>query len=151
MTRSADPAPVVITKIEEPPPVAVVAPPPVALPEPVVEALPAVADAGTRAPVAQPLARLTGKDIGKVFTKSQKQLRGCLENNRKLLPSKEGEMMMTFTVLDSGVVSTAKVTSPGFEGVIGECVASRLKSLKFPRHREPAVTFALPLAYVFKD
>jgi hypothetical protein len=101
--------------------------------------------------VAAPLKRLTGKDVQRVFAGSQAKLRSCLFDHRALLPSKKGELMLTFTVLDSGAVSKATLTTPGFEGVIGDCVVKRLKDLHVPRNLEPEVTFELPLAYVFKD
>jgi len=136
-------------------PVAPVVPAPVAAPVAPVIPEPPVAPAPAPIvkpppPVAPPQARLTGKDVGRVFAGSQKKLRGCLEDHRALLPSRQGELMLNFTVLASGAVSKAKVTTPGFDGVIGDCVVSRLKALRFPRTLEPEVTFELPLAYVFK-
>ncbi len=152
--RSPQPtAPVIVASVVIEPAVAieplVVIEPPVIMPPPPPEPpLPAVRPPP---PTAKPLERLTGKDVAKVFTRSQTKLRSCLYNNRKLLPSKEGELMLNFTVLDSGAVSRARLTTPGFEGVVSDCVVSRLKDLRFPRNLEKEVTFELPLAYVFKD
>ena len=139
------PAPVVVAVAQPPvvPPEPVVAP----VPAPVVEPAPAPAPA----PAVRIPARLTGKDVARVFSGSQAKLRRCLQEHRKLLPSKEGQLMLTFTVLASGAVSQARVSTPGIEPVITTCVVARLKDLKFPRALEPNVTFELPLAYVFKD
>jgi hypothetical protein len=63
-----------------------------------------------------------------------------------------GSISVAFTVIRSGTVKSAKVTTPGAEdGPLAHCVTARVEEMKFPSHNENAVAFEIPLAYDFKD
>ena len=144
----AQPVPPVVPSLPEPaPPPVVVAPPPEPTPAPVVEEPPRPAPVRPAPPL---LDRLEGKDVARVFSQAQGQLRRCLQDNRKLLPTSSGQLELSFTITGAGTVSAASLKTP-MPAPIQACLVGRVKQLRFPKSRQKTITFDLPLDYALKD
>jgi serine/threonine-protein kinase len=104
-------------------------------------------DARARVEPARPMP-LTGPIINAQIQRASPQLLRCFEKNRSALSSAEGQVLLTFTVQQSGVVSDARVSTPGFESSpLSACIVEQVKAIRFPRHTDKEVTLNLPFKY----
>ncbi|HEY3450278.1 MAG TPA: protein kinase [Myxococcales bacterium] len=107
------------------------------------------ADAGRRPPVevARPV-QLTPQLIATQVAKSRTRLLACFEKHREALSSSEGQVTLTFTILQAGTVSDAKVSSGGVNSSpLSNCIVEQIKAMRFPRHTDREVTVNLPFVY----
>lgn len=93
---------------------------------------------------------LSGEDVTRVLVRSQRQLRGCLKRHRSLLPGKQGQILLSFTVAGSGEVREAHLGGALVGTALETCIATGVKKLRFPRHTGAADTFELPFKYGFQ-
>ncbi|MBI5547180.1 MAG: protein kinase [Deltaproteobacteria bacterium] len=105
-------------------------------------------DAGRRQPeVARPVS-LTPQAIAGQVGRSRTRLLACFERHRAALGSAEGQVTLTFTILQAGTVSAARVSSPGFEASpLSACIVEQIRAMRFPRHTDKEVTVNLPFVY----
>ncbi len=113
-------------------PVAAVAPPPTA-PRQKAAATVAVA--------------LTDKIVESVMGKAHGRVLACFEKNRDALSAKEGQVTLSLTVVQSGKVTDADVSTPGISSsALSGCIAREAKLLKFPRLTD-GQQFRVPFNY----
>jgi hypothetical protein len=111
------------------------------------------ADAGVIArsptPPAAPLTKLTRESIGRVMRKNAAGLQACADLHLGKAGSGQGvDVVLEFTILGSGKVSTAQVTPQNLQGTdFGRCLAKRFGALKFPAHVDQSVTISFPLHF----
>ncbi|MGC4122795.1 MAG: protein kinase [Myxococcales bacterium] len=106
-------------------------------------------DAGRKAPVdvARPV-QLTPQIIAAQVGRSRARLLACFEKHREALSSSEGQVTLTFTILQAGNVSDAKVSSGGVQSSpLSSCIVEQIKAMRFPRHTDKEVTVNLPFVY----
>jgi serine/threonine-protein kinase len=96
----------------------------------------------------KPVERLSGQAIAERVALSRAKLLGCFEQNRAALPSGDGKVTLTFTIVKSGTVSNAAVDSPGgSSGPLSQCIVRQVKAMRFPSHKDNEVTVSLPFLY----
>jgi hypothetical protein len=158
---TATPTPLVV---EIPPPVivdagapAVVAPPPVVEPVPAAAVDAGVAEAPVDAGVAEvkpPPAhvnkpvKLTTNAIVAVVKRSKAQAQRCFDQHKKDLPADSGQLQVTFSILGSGKVGTAK--SGMSDKQVGRCIEGVVKAMRFPAHVDGELQLTLPFEYQVK-
>ncbi len=155
-SRGRAPAPVAPTPsaVVEPAKVAPATPPaaptPVAAPVVAAPIVPAAAPAAapTKPKAAAPPVKLSMPIIAGVIGKSHAKLLACFENNRGALSAREGQVVLTLTVVAAGKVTEAEVSTPGISSTaLSACLAREMKRLAFPRHQDQSVTFNAPFTY----
>lgn len=100
---------------------------------------------------AAPPQQLTAPVIAAHVARHRARLLGCFERHRSDLPAQQGTVTLTFTILRSGQVSEARISTPGFESsALSGCIVVRIKAIRFPRHTEQAVTLNLPFVFSVK-
>lgn len=144
--------------VAPPPPVAVVAPvvtPPPPAPPPVAPVEP-VAAKPTPPPVVDPTPRIpppvknlnTKEIMSSAFAPVQSRLKGCFAANKDTLPSESGQMVIHFVVTPVGGVKDFKLMASGLEdSPLARCLATKMRSVHFPRNVDPNPVFDLPLEY----
>ncbi len=86
---------------------------------------------------------LTREDISRVVRAHKSMIKACYE--RQPEPKLSGTLMVTFTILRSGKVSSAAIKTAKFENTpVGRCVLSSVRSFKFPAHTDPPVKITYP-------
>jgi serine/threonine protein kinase len=101
---------------------------------------------------AAPPQQLTAPVIAAHVARHRARLLGCFERHRSDLPAQRGTVNLTFTILRSGQVSEARVSTPGFESSpLSGCIVEQIKAIRFPRHTEQAVTLNLPFVFSVKE
>jgi serine/threonine protein kinase len=101
---------------------------------------------------AAPPQQLTAPAIAAHVARHRARLLGCFERHRSDLPAQQGTVTLTFTILRSGQVSEARVSTPGFESsALSSCIVVQIEAIRFPRHTEQAVTLNLPFVFSVKE
>jgi hypothetical protein len=91
-------------------------------------------------------ATLSDKDLVRTIGRSQGALRACFQDHKGLLPSPAGVVELSVTVLGSGAVDKVAVGTK-LPAEISGCLTSNFKQLKFPKFKQPSVTYDLPFKY----
>jgi hypothetical protein len=102
---------------------------------------------GSEPPRAARLQELTERDIENVTGQNRAAFYRCFEAHQKDLPSDQGQITVTFSVLGSGQVSHAQVEGPFAGTQVGQCLVQRISALKFPKNASRETRLGLPLAY----
>ena len=104
---------------------------------------PPAAEAEASGDVPQKLAQA---DVGKALQKFVPAMKGCVQQQQQRDPSVTGTMVVTFTIAPSGSVSSFTVSTKEHEGTyVASCISYIIKSIKFPKAREPFTVPKLPL------
>jgi serine/threonine protein kinase len=83
-----------------------------------------------------------------VVKRSHHRFTSCFRSYSADLPGASGQVRIELAVAASGKVSSATATLPGFTSApLSRCLEQEARRLRFPRHPEQEVRFALPLAY----
>lgn len=102
-------------------------------------------------PVHRVRPHLRKDDVTPVFVRSQVKLRGCLTHHRALLPGKQGQLLLSFTVARSGEVREAHLGGALVHSALERCIVDEVKRMRFPRHTGADDSFDQPFKYDFKD
>jgi serine/threonine protein kinase len=144
---SARPAP--------PPPLVSPSPLPSALPLPSVSASasrsPSPPSPSVSAPTPRARPRLDPLDLPtlhSVVRRSQARFTACFRRHADAVPTGNGEVRIELAVTGNGKVSEARVIQSAVAAsALATCLETEARRLRFPRHPEAEVRFALPLAY----
>lgn len=125
-------------------------PPVVAVPSPApVVAAPVAAEQPRpvrRSPPPKPV-KLDAEGIRRVVNAGSGPIMKCFESYKKQLPSTDGTVTVTFTILGSGTVTRA-ATAGALKGTqVGRCLEERVTALRFPPHLDKEISLGVPFAY----
>jgi serine/threonine protein kinase len=114
---------------------------------------PATTPLAVQAPASRPSTRtrpgpLAIGTLQAVLKRSQHRFTTCFRGHARDLPGGSGQVRIELAVAKSGRVSAARATLPGIVAPsLATCLEKEARRIRFPRHSEKEVRFALPLAY----
>ncbi len=101
------------------------------------------ADSGSDSDLPQ---KLSKSQISKTMKKYIKSMKACVEQQRQRDPSVTGTMKVSFVIKPNGNVSDIAVKTSEHKGTyVAGCISFIIKSMKFPKAREPFTVPVLPL------
>jgi len=144
-----------------PDPVAVVPPPPPVAPPPVTPAPdppdeavpPQVEPAENPLPKPRRMERpiqLDAVSIQRVVTRGSGPILHCFETYKADLPADRGQVLVRFSILGSGKVTSAQTVGPLSGSRVATCLEQRVTRLQFPRHVDQEITLSAPFQYQVK-
>lgn len=77
--------------------------------------------------------KLDAGSISQVIKRRQTNIQRCYEREIKKNPSASGKVVVSFTIGTAGRVTNAKSVSDSVGGGVGNCVASEIQRMRFPR------------------
>ena len=84
--------------------------------------------------------------LAAVLSREARTLQRCQADRLKANPSLSGKVMLRFTVGPSGGVTDAKVeTNTTGDGLLADCLVSRVRSFRFPPPAHGAAPFRIPV------
>jgi predicted Zn finger-like uncharacterized protein len=87
-------------------------------------------------------------EIMEVVLANRPALLRCGEEQRKREPGTSGKLVMKWVILTSGKVSNVNVVTEEFKGsYMAQCVGALIKSMVFPRHKQPHEPVEFPFKF----
>jgi hypothetical protein len=92
---------------------------------------------------------LEGAKIAAIVKARLRGLQDCYEKELKRAPSLAGRITVAFTITGVGAVSEARVEADSMGSpAVGDCLARRLRQMKFPKSECASVSVSYPFIFV---
>jgi hypothetical protein len=94
--------------------------------------------------------QLDAVTIQRVVTRGSGSIHQCFDTYKGELPTDQGQVLVRFTILGSGKVSSAQTVGALSGTHVGDCLEQRVARLQFPRHVDQEITLSAPFQYQVK-